>query len=478
MKIAIVSIGTRGDVQPSLILGLALRMRGHEVVMATEERLRPLVEEITASLSVAASSRNDERDDVGGVEAPPIPPLSWRLIEGDETGVVYQPGVQEMLADGKFLKMMKASAEWKGKFDESSIMRSYVSALEGADVVVAGPLCLTRAMCVAEKMGSGFVFLIPGPTLPTSEFPIPALPVPCSCMYRWSYRVLYDMLWRQERNGINAFRKRELNLPPMSTGPFGVFEERNNFPVLVACSSALCGPRMTVPEDYPPYAIVGGFIFPPDDAIALDDRLVDFVEGSRDDDDCRPIVYLGWGSMPAPDPVRMIELARGLCDASSCRGVLVAGWSSDALDPTNERCARAIDVASLGRTLLVIGSARHSWLLPRCAASIHHCGIGTCAAALRSGRPQIACPVMVDQPHNARVLVRLGVAAGIVPFGKMSVDRLLPPLRRILDEGGDGPLCRAARDLAERIGRESEGNLERYADAVEGAGRFPVQSGV
>ena len=42
---------------------------------------------------------------------------------------------------------------------------------------------------------------------------------------------------------------------------------------------------------------------------ALDDRLVDFVEGS-DEDDGRPIVYLGWGSMPAPDPARMIELAR------------------------------------------------------------------------------------------------------------------------------------------------------------------------
>ncbi|KAL3775294.1 hypothetical protein ACHAW5_000945 [Stephanodiscus triporus] len=475
MKIAIVSIGTRGDVQPSLVLGLALSSRGHEVVMATEERLRPLVEEMTACAVAAASRDDDDDDDMVGVEAPP---LSWRLIEGDETGVVYQPGVQEMLADGKFLKMMRASAEWKGKFDEGSIMRSYVSALEGADVVVAGGLCLSRAMCVAEKMGSGFALLVPGPTLPTSEFPIWALPVPCSCMNRWSYRVLYDALWRQERRGINEFRRRDLNLPPMSTGPFGVFEGHGNFPVLVACSSALCGPRMAVPRDYPPYALVGGFVFPPDDAIALDDRLVDFVEGS-DEDDGRPIVYLGWGSMPAPDPARMIELARGLCDASSCRGVLVAGWSSDAaLDPADGRCASAIDAAYAGRTLLVIGSARHSWLLPRCAASIHHCGIGTCAAALRSGRPQIACPVMVDQPHNARVLDRLGVAAGIVPFGKMSVDRLLPPLRRILDEGGDGPLCRAARDLAERIERESEGNIERYADAVERAGRFPVPSGV
>jgi sterol 3beta-glucosyltransferase len=260
----------------------------------------------------------------------------------------------------------------------------------------------------------------------------------------------------------------------MSTGPLATLE-RYGFPCIVASSHVTCGPKMVVPSDYPPYAIVGGFIFPPDDAIDLDNRLVDFVESSSSSN--KPIVYLGWGSMPAPDPVRLIELARGLCDAASCRGVLVAGWSN-LLDPTNARCANAIEEASRGEVLFVTKSVRHSWLLPRCAALTHHCGIGTCAAALRAGIPQIACPVMVDQPHNARLLKRLGVVAGIVPFGKLSVERLLPPLKRILDEDGNGPLCDAARDLANMIGKESEGNLDRYADAVEGASRFPLPNGI
>jgi sterol 3beta-glucosyltransferase len=469
MKVVIVSIGTRGDVQPSLVLGLALLSRGHEVVMATEERLRPLVEEMSRGSAVSPPSDDDDAPPPPSSPPPHPSKLSWRLIEGDEAGAVEQPHVQEMLANGRILKMMKASAEWKSKFDEASIMRSYVTALEGADVVVAGPLCLTRAMCVAEKMGCGFASLIPGPTLPTSEFPLWVLPVPCSCLNRWTYKFLFDALWRQEKKGINDFRKKELGLPPMTTGPLGVIE-KHNFPCLVASSRVTCGPKMTVPADYPPYATVGGFVFPPDDAIELDRRLVDFVESSSSA--AVPIVYLGWGSMPAPDPARMIRLARGLCDAASCRGVLVAGWSAT-LDPSDERCASAIREASQGGVLLVTKSARHSYLLPRCAAIAHHCGIGTCAAALRSGVPQIACPVMVDQPHNAKLLVRLGVAAGIVPFGKLSVERLAVPLRRILDERGDGPLCAAARDVAEKIVMESEGNLGRYAEAVEGAARFP-----
>ena len=453
--------------------------------MATEARLRPLVEEMARASSSSSSNssvpRDDDGDDDGaGVEAAPA--LSWRLIEGDETGIIDQPGIQEMLADGKIMKMMKASAEWKKKFDAMAIMKSYLSALEGADVVVAGPLCLTIAMCVAEKMGCGFATLIPGPTLPTSEFPIWVLPVPCSCLNRWTYRVLFDALWRQERKKINEFRTSVLDLPPMSTGPLATLE-KYGFPCIVASSSVTCGPRMVVPSDYPHYATVGGFIFPPDDAIDLDERLVNFVESSPSSSSSsssnanRPIVYLGWGSMPAPDPVRLIELARGLCDAASCRAVLVAGWS-DLFDPTNERCARAIENASGDGVLLVIKSVRHSWLLPRCAALAHHCGIGTCAASLRAGVPQIACPVMVDQPHNARVMNRLGVVAGIVPFGKLSVEMLHPPLRRILEEGGSGPLCDAARDVAARIGRESAGNLDKYADAVEGAARFPVLNGV
>lgn len=49
-------------------------------------------------------------------------------------------------------------------------------------------------------------------------------------------------------------------------------------------------------------------------------------------------------------------------------------------------------------------------MMPKCAALIHHCGIETCAASLLSGVPQIASPVMVDQPHYAKMLQRLGEA--------------------------------------------------------------------
>ena len=79
--------------------------------MATEDRLKPLVDEMG---------------------------LPWRRIEGDETGIIEQPHVQKMLADGQLFKMMKVVAAWKKQFDELAISRSFITALEGADIVVTG----------------------------------------------------------------------------------------------------------------------------------------------------------------------------------------------------------------------------------------------------------------------------------------------------------------------------------------------------
>ncbi|HEX8376238.1 MAG TPA: glycosyltransferase, partial [Pedobacter sp.] len=44
MKIAISTIGTRGDVQPYAILGKALAARGHDVTLSTARNFKDLVE--------------------------------------------------------------------------------------------------------------------------------------------------------------------------------------------------------------------------------------------------------------------------------------------------------------------------------------------------------------------------------------------------------------------------------------------------
>jgi len=45
MKITILTSGSRGDTQPYIALALALMSDGHDVRLATEQRVQPLIEE-------------------------------------------------------------------------------------------------------------------------------------------------------------------------------------------------------------------------------------------------------------------------------------------------------------------------------------------------------------------------------------------------------------------------------------------------
>jgi UDP:flavonoid glycosyltransferase YjiC (YdhE family) len=108
--------------------------------------------------------------------------------------------------------------------------------------------------------------------------------------------------------------------------------------------------------------------------------------------------------------------------------------------------------ASLGgEDVLVLGYAPHSQIFPRCAAIVHHGGIGTTGQALRSGAPQLVCAMFGDQPDNAYRIKRLGVGDSL-PFRKFGGRRAAKALRPLLDD----PDIRArARQAAVTVGQEN-----------------------
>lgn len=78
-------------------------------------------------------------------------------------------------------------------------------------------------------------------------------------------------------------------------------------------------------------------------------------------------------------------------------------------------------------------SARHfdyapfGLILPRCAAAIHHGGVGTVSQCLKAGIPQVIMPLSYDQPDNLSRVEQLGVGGGMSPsrFVASSVAGLL-----------------------------------------------------
>ena len=141
-----------------------------------------------------------------------------------------------------------------------------------------------------------------------------------------------------------------------------------------------------------------------------------------------------------------IEAARRL----GRRAVLLAGTEGAA------RLAR-----SLPPEVLALDQAPHSLLLPRAAAVVQQCGIGTLAQGLRAGRPILAVPFAHDQPDNAWRAARLGVARTI-PSGRYTARRAARELARLLDEPG---YAARARTVSARVGAED--GAAAASDAIE-----------
>lgn len=87
------------------------------------------------------------------------------------------------------------------------------------------------------------------------------------------------------------------------------------------------------------------------------------------------------------------------------------------------------------------------------------------AAALRAGVPQIPCPHFVDQPHNAKAVLRLGCALDVIPFHKLSAKNLAKALRRVL--ANEHAVRQTAISVGKKIRAESEACVEAYCETIE-----------
>jgi UDP:flavonoid glycosyltransferase YjiC (YdhE family) len=99
-------------------------------------------------------------------------------------------------------------------------------------------------------------------------------------------------------------------------------------------------------------------------------------------------------------------------------------------------------------------------LLPLCGAIVHHGGIGTTAAGLEAGCPQLILPLAWDQPDNAARVTELGVGLSLGPRRRSS-GHLSDGLARLLAPEV-GQRCRA---LASRA--SGEDGLDVAAGWVE-----------
>lgn len=104
--------------------------------------------------------------------------------------------------------------------------------------------------------------------------------------------------------------------------------------------------------------------------------------------------------------------------------------------------------------VLFVGDAPHELLFPRASVLVHHCGAGTTAQALRSGRPQVGVPFITDQPFFARRLHEIGVASAAVPAREAASPMGTALLRAAIQRALSEPVVARAAKVGEQMRAE------------------------
>jgi sterol 3beta-glucosyltransferase len=404
MNITILAVGTRGDVQPYLALGVRLQSAGYSVKIATTIDF----EEVAAQYDLAFA------------------PISVNMQQ-----MMQSPKGQSFISTNRnpleFVRQMKGMMQ-KEAF---TLFNEFADACLDADCIIYSNMGVA-GYSIAEKLDIPALAAFIQPFTPTAEVPNLMLPPWLrlgGAFNRITYYTSNQVYWAMFGPLMNRWRKETLDLPPLSwIGPFGELHE-NQLPTIYGFSPTII-PR---PTDWDTWVHVTGFWFldPPPDWQPPQD-LLDFL------DDGPPPVYIGFGSMPWRSPRELGRLALKALKRSGQRGILLKGWGG-------------LEVSDLPKDVFMVENIPHTWLFPRMAAVVHHAGMGTTAAGLRAGVPSIAIPFFADQPFWADRIHALGVGPAPIPIWRLSVDDLTTALR---DVTNNEIMQRRAQDLGRRLQAE------------------------
>lgn len=424
MRVTILTYGSRGDVQPCLALAAALQHAGHDPLLALPAFLRAHCDEL--GIPAVSLPGNIQQLSLGLSRAEKNPFKTIRTLKENIEPVALETA------------------------------RAAFLACQGADMIVHTFLFTLGAHAFARQLGIPDVSAQFFPMFITSSSH-PQLAFPELTLGRW-LGPRYNRLTHQIGSALFAISQRAMyprirraapELPARLPWPFKVYDGRIATPLLLAYSPAL------VPSepDWGEHVFPTGFWFlDPPPAYKPPPELAQFLYAGP------PPVCVGFGSMLHPNAAQIQRaLLDGLRQAGQ-RSVILTGWDG-------------WQSAELGPDRLFIQSAPHEWLFPQCAAIIHHCGAGTTAAALRSGRPNIPLPLAADQFFWARRIHACEAGPQPLEARSLTAGQVADAVRQALESGS---IHHGAAALGAAI--RSEKGIEKAIEIIEQTARRPIWS--
>ncbi|KUI15643.1 glycosyl transferase family 1 [Mycobacterium lehmannii] len=413
MKFVLASYGTRGDVEPSLVVGRELQRRGHDVRMAVPPDLMTFTE--SAGLPTVAYGL-----DTG----------TWLDIYRNFWGSAFQT----------FWKVRQLRKLWREMWDVSDEIWAHMnttltSLAADADVLLAGQSYQEAAANVAEYLDIPLVTLHHVPMRPNGQLVAVLPPV----VGRAAMTGFDWVAWRLNKK-VEDTQRRELGLPKATAPSTRRITQRGSLEM--QAYDEACFPGLAA--EWAEWGGLRPFVGPLTMELStdVDEEVSSWIAAGT------PPICFGFGSMPVESPEKTIEMIGSASAELGERALVCAGWSDFSKVPHHEH-------------VKVVGSVNYAAVFPACRAVVHHGGSGTTAASLRAGIPTLILSMDANQALWGGQVKRLKVGT-TRRFSATTRDSLVRDLRRILVP----EYITRARELATRMSAPAA-NVAPAADLVE-----------
>jgi len=420
MQVAIITIGTRGDIQPYIALGQGLQAAGYEVKVVTFQAFESFVR--SSGLDFAA-------------------------VSGDLASLMTMDWTQSQIESGgkSMGSLGRVAQDAEGLLVQ--LMTDCLQACQGAEVVMGSVVGGLAGQAVAQKLGVSYWSVYLQPLDRTIAFPnsFSLFPMPPRWLlvgkraYNWTTHVFSARLfWLLFGKVLNRARQKALHL--------AAFSRKQRYPTLYGYSPTV----LPKPANWDERITVTGYWFL-DQAETWEPpgALEQFLASGA------PPISIGFGSMAGRSAKKVLPLFLEAAFRSGQRVVLLAKRED-------------VEGLEMSENVFCIESVPHDWLFPRMAAVVHHGGAGTTGAAFRAGVPQIVLPFIADQHFWAQRIAELGVGPEPLKHKKLSVEQALQAVRTVMQ---DKAMLKRAGKLGEQV--QQEHGVE---EAVQAFGRAMRQA--
>ena len=206
MRITILAIGSRGDVQPLVALALGLRSEGYNVAIATHSVFEGFVRGFG---------------------------LGFLLIKSDPKKTLESRAGQEALKNGSnpFRSWLNFSRMIKPSFIQTGL--DCLNACRGSDIIVYSPFSAFFATHVSEKLKIPAVAACLAPAHPTRQIPSwfsPGQGNLGGAFNLFSWKMYNLMNWLPLRAITNELRSKYFGLPPLGIKSLKNAQQKKGLP--------------------------------------------------------------------------------------------------------------------------------------------------------------------------------------------------------------------------------------------------------